>query len=86
MPPRDSTATSVVPPPTSTTIEPLGSAIGSPPPIAAASGSSISDIWRAPAARQASLIARFSTSVAPDGAHMTTRGCAKRPCPALRMK
>src|SRR3954465_4007994 len=38
MPPSESTATSVVPPPTSTTIEPLGSAIGRAPPAAAARG------------------------------------------------
>ena len=35
------TATSVVPPPMSTTIEPVGSATGRPAPIAAAIGSSI---------------------------------------------
>ena len=35
------TATSVVPPPTSTTIEPVASEIGKPAPIAAAIGSSI---------------------------------------------
>ena len=42
MPESDSTATSVVPPPMSTTIEPVGSWIGRPAPIAAAIGSSIS--------------------------------------------
>jgi hypothetical protein len=41
MPPSEITATSVVPPPTSTTIEPVGSATGRPAPIAAAIGSSI---------------------------------------------
>ena len=40
-PPSESTATSVVPPPISTTIEPVGSVTGSPAPIAAAIGSSI---------------------------------------------
>src|SRR5216683_3154495 len=33
MPPSDSTATSVVPPPTSTTIEPVGSVTGRPAPV-----------------------------------------------------
>ena len=41
MPPSEITATSVVPPPTSTTILPAGSYTSSPAPIAAAIGSSI---------------------------------------------
>ncbi len=41
MPPSEITPTSVVPPPMSTTIEPLASETGSPAPIAAAIGSSI---------------------------------------------
>ena len=41
IPPRDITATSVVPPPISTIIFPLGSATSRPAPIAAAIGSSI---------------------------------------------
>ena len=41
-PPKDITAISVVPPPISTTIEPVASEIGRPAPIAAAIGSSIS--------------------------------------------
>ena len=41
MPPSAMTATSVVPPPMSTTIDPLGSLTGSPHPIAAAIGSSM---------------------------------------------
>ena len=49
MPPSDSTATSVVPPPMSTTIEPVGSVTGRPAPIAAAIGSSIRNTRRAPA-------------------------------------
>ena len=44
------TATSVVPPPISTTIEPVGSVTGSPAPIAAAIGSSIRNTRRAPCA------------------------------------
>ena len=41
MPPREMTATSLVPPPMSTIMFPVGSATGSPAPIAAAIGSSI---------------------------------------------
>src|ERR687890_160658 len=41
MPPSEITATSLVPPPMSTTIEPVGSPTGSPAPIAAAMGSSM---------------------------------------------
>ena len=84
MPPSAITATSLVPPPMSTTMFPVGSAIGMPAPIAAAIGSSISCTLRAPAARHASSTARFSTSVMPDGAHITTRergygrGCTLR--------
>ena len=40
MPPRQITATSVVPPPISTIMLPIGSCTGSPAPIAAAIGSS----------------------------------------------
>ena len=49
MPPSESTATSVVPPPMSTTIEPVGSVTGRPAPIAAAMGSSIRNTRLAPA-------------------------------------
>ena len=41
MPPSEITATSVVPPPMSTIMFPVGSATGRPAPIAAAIGSSI---------------------------------------------
>jgi hypothetical protein len=41
MPPSEITPTSVVPPPMSTTIEPVASEIGRSAPIAAAIGSSI---------------------------------------------
>ncbi len=41
IPPSEITATSLVPPPMSRIIEPVGSATGSPAPIAAAIGSSI---------------------------------------------
>src|SRR5258708_36964 len=67
MPPSDSTATSVVPPPMSTTIEPVGSVTGSPAPIAAAIGSSIRNTRRAPALSADSWMARRSTAVEPEG-------------------
>ena len=57
-----------------------------PAPIAAAIVSSISCTRRAPADSEASTIARFSTSVIPDGAHITTRGWASRLWCILRMK
>ena len=54
--------------------------------MAAAIGSSISATWRAPARRHASSTARVSTSVTPDGTHMTTRGRDQRLACALRRK
>ena len=78
MPPSEITATSLVPPPMSTIIEPVGSPTGRPAPIAAAIGSSIRYACRAPADRQASSTARFSTPVTPEGTQTTTRGCAQR--------
>ena len=62
----------------STTTFAIGSSIGSSAPIAAAIGSSISWTERAPAPRHASTSARRSTSVIPEGAHITSRGWAKR--------
>ena len=41
IPPREMTATSLVPPPMSTTMLPVGSPTGSPAPMAAAMGSSM---------------------------------------------
>src|SRR3954454_23919920 len=80
------TATSLVPPPTSTTIRPTGSAIGTPAPIAAAIDSSMRGTCRAPADSAASSTARRSTSVMPDGAHTTRRGCARRRSRTFAMK
>ena len=74
MPPMAMTATSVVPPPMSTTIEPVGSSIGRLAPMAAAMGSSMRNACRAPAEIVASKTARFSTEVTPEGTHTTTRG------------
>src|SRR3990172_6277488 len=79
MPPRLITATSVVPPPISTIRLPDGSLTGSPAPIAAAMGSSMSRAQRAPAFSAASFTARFSTSVTPDGMPISIRGRAMSP-------
>ena len=58
---------------------PIGSWIGRPAPIAAASGSSTSVTFRPPPAnRTASSIARFSTSELIDGTATSTRGLGKR--------
>ena len=78
MPPSEMTATSVVPPPMSTTMLPVGSWIGSPAPIAAAMGSSMMYARREPAAMVASSTARCSTPVMPEGTQTTTRGFASR--------
>src|ERR1700742_765966 len=87
MPPNESTATSVVPPPISTTIEPVGSVTGNPAPIAAAIGSSIKNTRRAPADSADSWIARRSTAVDPEGTQMMICGLAKvRPLMPLRKK
>ena len=79
IPPRLMTATSVVPPPMSTMRLPDGSLTGSPAPIAAAMGSSMSRAQRAPALRAASRTARFSTSVTPEGMPSSIRGRGIRP-------
>jgi hypothetical protein len=79
MPPSEMTATSVVPPPMSTTMLPLGSCTGRSAPMAAAIGSSM--LWtglRAPAYSAASCTARCSTPVMPDGTQMTMRGLFHR--------
>jgi hypothetical protein len=67
MPLSERTATSVVPPPISTTMEPVGSLTGRPAPIAAAIGSSISHTLLAPADSADSWMARRSTAVEPEG-------------------
>ncbi|SPW33691.1 Uncharacterised protein [Edwardsiella tarda] len=74
---REITATSVVPPPISTTIEPVASETGKPAPIAAAIGSSIRKTSRAPAPCADSRMARRSTWVAPTGTHTSTRGLGR---------
>ena len=74
MPPSEITATSVVPPPMSIIIDPTGSSMGKPAPMAAAIGSSTTYASRALALSAASRAARISTCVTPDGTPMTTRG------------
>ena len=74
IPPRDITATSVVPPPMSTIILPVGSATSNPAPMAAAIGSSIRKTSFAPALITDSSTALSSTSVMPDGTPTTTLG------------
>ena len=86
IPPSEMTAISLVPPPTSTTIRPIGSSMATPAPMAAAIGSSMRCTRRAPAASDASSTARFSTSVTPEGAHTIRRGWAVRRSITLRMK
>ena len=74
MPPSEITATSVVPPPMSTTMLPDGPSIGKPAPIAAAIGSSMMSTDLAPASLAASRTARSSTEVISAGTQITTEG------------
>src|SRR5215208_4077584 len=74
MPPKEMTATSVVPPPTSTTMDPSGSLTGRSTPMAAAKGSSMVYAFLAPADSVASLTALSSTPVTPEGTQTATRG------------
>ncbi len=74
MPESEITATSVVPPPMSTTMLPVGAVTSRPAPIAAAIGSSIRYTSRAPAERADSRTARFSTLVMAGGTQTTIRG------------
>ena len=77
IPPREMTATSLVPPPMSTTMLPVASATGRPAPMAAAMGSSMMETCLAPALKAASRTARRSTSVTPEGMQMIIRGWAR---------
>ena len=74
MPFKEITAMSVAPSPISTIMVPWGSAMSTPAPMAAATGSSMRHTFRTPAAVMASTTARFSTSVMPQGTLTTTRG------------
>ena len=81
VPEREMTAISVVAAPSSQIAVARTSAIGSPAPIAAASGSSISQTWRAPADIAASVTARRSPEVTADGTETTTSGLNRRGLP-----
>ena len=59
----------------------IGSLMGSPAPIAAAIGCSISWASAAPARLVASMTARRSTGVIADGTQITTRGRLNRETP-----
>ena len=74
MPASEMTATSVVPPPMSTIMFPVGSVIGRPEPIAAAIACSMMKTSLAPAWSAESFTARFSTCVMSDGTEMTILG------------
>src|SRR5699024_12465819 len=74
IPPNEITATSVVPPPISTIILPVGSQTGKSAPMAAAKGSAIGNASFAPASLVALSTALSSTLVIPDGTHTTILG------------
>ena len=75
IPPIEMTATSLVPPPISTTMQPVASSIGRPAPIAASSGSSNKrGFFLAPARSAASSTAMYSTSVTPEGTQIIRFG------------
>ena len=86
MPAREMRATSVVPPPMSTIMQPDASWTGRPTPMAAAIGSSMRKTSREPACSALSRTARLSTSVMPDGMAMTTRGFERLLLLAFLMK
>src|SRR5690625_2168036 len=78
IPPKEITATSVVPPPISTIILPVGSHTGKSDPIAGAKGSAIVKASFAPACLAASTTDRSSTFVIPVGTQITTIGLLKK--------
>jgi hypothetical protein len=76
-PAREMTATSVVPPPMSTTMLPEGSVTGRPGADRRRHRLLDQVDLRAPAARAESRTARFSTSVMPEGTPMMIRGLTR---------
>ncbi len=74
----DKTAISVVPPPISITIFPVGFFILIPAPMAATFGSSSINTFLAPVLSAASIIALFSTSVIFEGQQIKTLGRVNR--------
>ena len=81
MPPKDKIAISVVPPPISITILPLGLEISIPAPTAATLGSSSRKTFLAPVLSAASLIAFFSTCVILEGQQIRILGLEKKLLP-----
>ena len=77
MSPKESTATSVVPPPMSTTMEPVGSVIGIPAPMAAAIGSAISPARLAPGGEHRLADGALLHRVAPWGTQTMILGLKK---------
>ena len=80
MPLSAMTAISVVPPPMSMTMLPVGVSTGRPTPIAAAIGSATMSTCLAPAVSAESRTARRSTSVMPEGTHTMTFGFTRKKC------
>src|SRR5574338_1046270 len=80
MPDSAMTAISVVPPPMSMTMLPVGVSTGSPTPMAAAIGSATMKTCLAPAVSAESRTARRSTSVMPDGTQTITLGFTRKKC------
>ena len=80
MPESAMTAISVVPPPMSITMLPVGVSTGRPTPIAAAIGSATMNTSLAPAVSAESRTARRSTSVMPDGTQTITCGFTRKTC------
>ena len=80
MPESAITAISVVPPPISMTMFPVGVSTGSPTPMAAAIGSATMRTCLAPAVSAESRTARRSTSVMPEGTHTMTLGFTRKTC------
>ena len=80
MPDSAMTAISVVPPPMSMTMLPVGVSTGRPTPIAAAIGSATMSTCLAPAVSAESRTARRSTSVMPDGTQTMTLGLTRKTC------
>jgi hypothetical protein len=80
MPESAMTAISVVPPPMSITMLPVGVSTGSPTPIAAAIGSATIRTCLAPASPPSRVPARRSTSVMPEGTQTMTRGLTWKTC------
>ena len=83
MPPKEITATSVVPPPIFTTMLPSDECMGMPAPSAASRGSFTKCTSRAPASFAAFMTARNSVDVMPAGTDMTTSGRKKLKRPML---